>query len=92
MPSVTLAWNDNSDNEDNFVLERKNVGGAFATIASPAANATLYTDNTVQPLSDYIYRIKATNTGGDSSYSNELSFNTLTVHALISHVGRMTRN
>ena len=91
MPSVTLAWNDNSDNEDNFVLERKNVSGSFSTIASPAANVTSYIDNTIQPLNDYIYRIKATNAGEDSAYSNEFSFNTLPVRSRITQVGRRTR-
>ena len=92
MPSVTVGWNDNSDNEDNFVLERKIVGGAFSTLTSPAANATSYVDATLAAQTDYIYRIKATNTGGDSAYSNELSVSTKTPRPLISRVGRVVRS
>jgi len=75
MPTVTirLGWNDNSTDEDNFSLERKAGGGSFATLATLAANVTTYTDSDVTQDVTYVYRVKATNTGGDSAYSNELT-------------------
>ena len=75
MPTVTirLAWDDNSSNEDNFVLEQKVGGGSFATLETLGANVTTYTDADVIQDVTYVYRVKATNTSGSSEYSNELT-------------------
>ena len=75
MPTVTirLAWDDNSADEDNFVLERKAGGGSFATLATLGSNVTTHTDSDVIQDVTYVYRVKATNTGGSSAYSNELT-------------------
>ena len=72
MPSIPLKWDDNSDNEDNFILERKVVGGAFAELATIAANEQSYADDTILLDVDYVYRIYAENVGGPSGYSNQL--------------------
>lgn len=72
MASIRLAWNDNSTNEDNFIFERKVVGGSFAAIATLDPNVAIYLDETLLPDTDYVYRVYAENTGGPSGYSNEL--------------------
>ena len=36
-PQVSLTWTDNATNETGFVVQRSDNGGAFATIATPAA-------------------------------------------------------
>ncbi|MCF6342219.1 MAG: fibronectin type III domain-containing protein, partial [Bacteroidales bacterium] len=70
-----LSWTDNSPNESNFVLERKDgSGGTWTTVSSPVADTTFYVDSTAfNSTTTYFYRIKASNTAGDSDYSNELS-------------------
>lgn len=73
---VSLEWLDNSDDEDGFKLERKIPGGGFAQLAFLSANVDTYVDNSVQPASTYIYRIRAVNTGGDSAFSPEATANT----------------
>ncbi|HSC52073.1 MAG TPA: autotransporter-associated beta strand repeat-containing protein [Phnomibacter sp.] len=57
---VTLDWQDNSDNEQYFVIERSTDGTNFTDIAHAAANAVTFTDN-VGLLENtlYYYRIKA---------------------------------
>lgn len=72
MATIALRWNDNSTDEDNFILERKVVGESFSTLATIAADVTFYADEAVSLDTDYVYRILARNTGGDSAYSNEL--------------------
>ncbi|HXE89395.1 MAG TPA: fibronectin type III domain-containing protein [Terriglobales bacterium] len=71
---VNLSWTDNSNNEDNFTLERcqvnKNGVCNFTVIATLAVNSTAYTDNGVSRRKAYRYRIKARNSVGDSAYSN----------------------
>lgn len=69
--SVLLNWTDNSDNEDNFLVERStSVAGGYIQVGTVAANARSYTDNTVFRKTTYFYRVRAANSGGKSSYSN----------------------
>ncbi len=76
--SAQLSWVDNSSDETGFRIERRPVGsGSYATIGSVPANATTFSDPGpfVQGTA-YIYRVVATGAGGDSSASNEVSFET----------------
>gem|GEM_PF-1586783 len=71
--TITLAWEDNSTNESGFTIERKlGEAGAYAQIATVAADVTAYSDASLTPNSYYYYRVRASNTpDGDSAYSNE---------------------
>ncbi|MFZ4795645.1 MAG: S8 family peptidase, partial [Blastocatellia bacterium] len=74
---ISLTWTDTSTNEANFILQRKTgVVGTWATITSPAANATSYQDNTVVASTAYYYRIYATSSGGTSAASREATATT----------------
>jgi fibronectin type 3 domain-containing protein len=69
---LTLAWQDNSNNEDDFAIERKSgTNGAYSQIASVAANVTSYLDNSVTRGVTYCYRVQAISSAGASAYSNE---------------------
>jgi hypothetical protein len=75
--SVILNWADNSNNEDSFSVERStSLAGSYIQIATAAANARSYTDNTVFRKTTYFYRVRAANAGGKSSYSNVASVKT----------------
>ncbi len=75
---VNLSWSDNSSNETAFLLERKTgTGGTYAQIASLSANTISYNDTTVSDSTTYLYRVRATNANGNSSYSNEATVTTL---------------
>ncbi len=62
-----LKWNDNSNSEDNYVIERKKntePNSAFAVIATLPANSTTYNDNfannnAIESGQRYNYRVKA---------------------------------
>ncbi|PYJ65065.1 MAG: hypothetical protein DME76_18775, partial [Verrucomicrobia bacterium] len=72
---IIIAWTDNSNNETGFKVQRKGATGAYADIGTTGANVTTYTDNDTA-LTDgtlYYYRVCATNTAGDSAYSNEVN-------------------
>ncbi|MBC7847905.1 MAG: T9SS type A sorting domain-containing protein [Flavobacterium sp.] len=67
--TAILNWNDNSNNEANFVLERSSDGTSFNKIAELGANTTTYTDTDVVHNTKYYYRLKATNKTDSSNYS-----------------------
>jgi fibronectin type 3 domain-containing protein len=69
---VNLNWTDNSNDETGFIIERKTgSGGTYAPIFTTGANVTSYTDTNVTAGTQYFYRVRATNSGGDSSPSSE---------------------
>ncbi len=75
--SLQLNWTDNSNDEDNFVVERNANGGGYLELTSTiSANSTSYTDNSVSANGSYQYRIASKNTGGQSAFSNEITVNT----------------
>jgi titin len=72
--SNILTWQDNSNNETAFHVERKAEActgtGAFAEIATTAANIATFTDAAVTEGLTYCYRVAASNTAGKSAFSN----------------------
>lgn len=66
--TVSLTWTDESDDEDNFkILRRDTMTGEFAEIGT--ATSASYTD-TLTSDGKYWYRVVATNANGDSLGSN----------------------
>ena len=75
---VSLAWNDNSNNETGFKIERKvGAGGSYTQIATTGQNWAAYSDYSISTGVTYYYRVRAYNGGGDSSYSNEVAITPL---------------
>ncbi|MGB4979421.1 MAG: hypothetical protein WBR35_21995 [Anaerolineae bacterium] len=76
---VVLNWQDNSNNEDLFVVERCQEAGctSFAWLDARGANTTTLTDSSVAAGESYSYRVRALNFDGYSSYSNIATIITL---------------
>jgi hypothetical protein len=70
---IDVTWDDNSNNETGFKLESSVDGGAYSQIATPAADATSYSDTSTSQNHSYEYRVRATNAEGDSSYCTPTS-------------------
>ena len=69
---VDLFWNDNSNNEDGFIIERKSGTGNFVIIDSVDSGITSYTDWNVIDTSLYNYRVRAFQNNLLSGFSNEV--------------------
>lgn len=69
---ITLTWEDNSNNEQGFRIERNS--GYLATVG---ANVTTYSDTGLDPETTYSYQVLAYNEVGDSSYTGVASAFTL---------------
>jgi hypothetical protein len=68
---IDLVWTDNSNNEDQFVIDRASEGTEnWAQIGTVGTDVTTYGDTTAGCGSTYRYRVYATNAGGASDYSN----------------------
>lgn len=75
---IDIAWNDNSSDEDGFVLFRKvRRDGKWRYVdTNITANTVEFSDVSVSPDTVYSYRVVAVSTNGFSGYSNELTVKT----------------
>jgi hypothetical protein len=68
--SIDVSWIDNSNDEDNFVLQSSPDGSSWSNLATLGANVTSHTDNGLNPESTHYYRVQASNSAGASAFSN----------------------
>ncbi len=74
---INLSWNDNSNNEDGFKIERKTTAsGTYSEIAQVGPNINTYNNTGLTGGTEYCYRVRSYNAVGNSSYSNESCNNT----------------
>jgi fibronectin type 3 domain-containing protein len=73
---IGLSWVDNANNEISFAIERSSDGNSFVEIGTAAANSTTYSDTTASAAATYYYRVRASNAGGNSPYSNTATTST----------------
>ncbi len=75
--SITLTWDDNSDNEEGFRVERSlSPDGGFAEVATTGADEIIVNDNGLDSDTTYYYRVVAFNSVGDSGYSEVMGATT----------------
>ncbi len=74
---IVLQWEDRSDNEDGFTIERATgiTSTAWQTVAKLPSSSSHYTDSAAQVGESYWYRVQAFHQAESSFYSNE-SFGT----------------
>lgn len=67
--TAQVSWTDNSITETGFKIERSTNGGSFSQIDTVGSNVTSYNNFPVFSGNTYTYRVRATNSNGDSTYS-----------------------
>jgi calcium-activated chloride channel regulator 4 len=83
--TINLSWKDNSNNEDQFVIERSlSKSGEWTPVTKTRANVTSYADSKLGCNTTYFYRVNASNTTGHSGYSNIANATTAACSALSS--------
>jgi fibronectin type 3 domain-containing protein len=73
---INLNWTSNSTNQTGFKVERASNSGFtqnLILLTTTAANVTSYSDSAVSVGATYYYRVRATNSFGDSGNSNTAS-------------------
>lgn len=74
---INLSWTDNSTNESGFRIERApGTTTTYAEIATVGAGVTTYSNTGLSASTQYSYRVRAYNTGGNSAYSGVASATT----------------
>jgi hypothetical protein len=73
--AIALTWTDVATNETAYEVHRcSGVScSSFSLFASLGANATTYSNTGLTAGTSYSYRVRATNTGGNSSFSGTAS-------------------
>jgi hypothetical protein len=74
--TIVLKWQDKSNNETGFYLERSLNNSTWLRITTLSANVTTYSDAGLGRKTTYWYRVQAYNSGGTSAYSNTASTTT----------------
>jgi hypothetical protein len=75
---ISLSWTDTGAGESSFKVERaSSPSGPWAQVATTATNVSNYLNTGLNASTTYYYRVRATNTAGNSAYSNTASARTL---------------
>jgi hypothetical protein len=74
---IQLTWQDNSTNEENFLIEKSTDGVSFTQFNMRGSNTTAFRVTGLTPGTTYWFRIRAKNASGTSAYSNPDSATTL---------------
>jgi hypothetical protein len=75
--AIDLAWQDTASTEFNQIVEYRQNGGSWSTLATIAANLVTYRASGLSPNTQYSFRVAATNSAGTSAPSNEATATTL---------------
>lgn len=76
---IKLTWNDMSDNERNFRIERAtSTAGPYRTVAVTASNTIMWVNTGLVPNTAYYYRIRGINGISSSTPAGPISAITLT--------------
>jgi hypothetical protein len=70
--SIQLAWMDNSDNEDRFIIYRS-ISGPYRAAAEVDADGDTYLDAIETSCVEASYFVIAVNSGGQSAPSNRIT-------------------
>lgn len=71
---IVLVWQDNSNDETGFKIERKTgINGSYTQVTTLSSDSAVYTDTALMAGIAYYYRIRAWNSVGNGPYSSEAS-------------------
>jgi hypothetical protein len=73
---MVVSWTDNSNNESNFEIQRREVGGTFAFLGTAGANTGTFVDTTATDDRSWEYQVRARSaTGGNSNFAGPTTRN-----------------
>jgi hypothetical protein len=76
-PSIVLSWEDASDDETGFEVQRREGEDPWVTVVEEGPGATMVLDTGLDPVTAYEYRVRAVNEDGPSAWSAVVEVTTL---------------
>jgi len=73
---IYLTWQNQANDADGIKVERKPDGGSWSQVAILPPSSQAYTDRGLAGQTQYSYKVRAYNLGGNSAYSNMASAQT----------------
>jgi sugar lactone lactonase YvrE len=73
---INLSWTDNSTDETAFSIWRRGGSGDWVRVGVVGADITTFSDTDLTPSTSYTYRVRATNNGGASAWTDEVTVTT----------------
>jgi hypothetical protein len=67
---IRLTWNDNSEAETGFRIERSTDNANWTSVGTVSANVKVFENAGLTPSTKYYYRVKAVGTNAESAWSN----------------------
>lgn len=80
--TIKLSWYDLSDNELGFIVERSTDSATYEVIDTAGADANIFADAGLSPLTTYYYRVKSYCDTAKSTYSYSCGAKTFAAGAL----------
>ena len=74
---LSLQWNDNSTNEDGFIIQSSLAGITYTQLDTVGSNITTYNADGLSSGTTYFFRVAGYNAGGTSAFSGATSWQTL---------------
>lgn len=66
---IEVSWADNADNEEGFIIERKEPGTEYSPVGQVSTDTKIFLDKGLKSNTGYSYRVRAFNQFGYSAYS-----------------------
>jgi hypothetical protein len=73
---IDLTWTDNSDNEQEFQIQKKKASSENWQTDTVGADSTAYSDQGLSDYTEYTYRVRAANSAGESAWTQEVNATT----------------
>ncbi len=87
MTSITINWNDNSNNESGFIIARRKPGDVlFEYIDTVQTDVLTYQEVGLTPDNIYFYKVCSYNLYGTSDFTNTVSGTTKSSTILVSNI------
>src|SRR3990170_2627726 len=69
--TIGLSWSDNAFNESEFEVERMTALDPWKGVGRAPPDSVAFFDSLLAPVTEYVYRVRATNEFGASDWSDE---------------------
>ena len=75
--TISISWDDVANNESGYEIARSTDGSTFAAVDTVEADVSVFTENNLDLLTTYYYKVRAISASGNSIYSSIVEATTI---------------